>query len=316
MRLNSGQIISLLIAIPSALAAINGKCSSGNGVCVSTTSCSNSGGTYVSGKCPNDPANIKCCNKNCSYNGKSGQCKFKSQCKGTTYSGLCPGGNDFLCCIDTPTPNPNPSTTTENSSYGSMSPKFNGTKLNRSEFVTKVQSYCKSNSGSLAAAMCNNPGFVYDTSKSSDVNALLVVVRAIVEGNSPGASKNNYWGIGCVNGGGVAACYNYSSLAEGIKGFAKTVSNYANLTAMMSKYAYIGKNWYNPGSWSDGGCIYFPYIKSYMSAARANIVTNICAKTTTCTTSGGDCTPTTQEDQNAYATWQLEKSGSNFQESF
>jgi len=48
--------------------------------------------------------------------------------------------------------------------------------------------------------MCNNPGLVYDTAKNNDVNALLVVVRAIIEGNSPGASRNNYWGIGCVNG--------------------------------------------------------------------------------------------------------------------
>jgi len=146
MRLNSGRIISLLIAIPSALAAVNGKCSSGNGVCVSTTSCSKSGGTYVSGKCPNDPSNIKCCNKKCSYNGKSGQCTFKSQCKGSSYSNLCPGGKDFICCINIPaktTRSTKKSTitkkvstkknsTTKKNSYGSISPKFSGTKLSRS----------------------------------------------------------------------------------------------------------------------------------------------------------------------------------------
>ncbi|KAL6598297.1 hypothetical protein U3516DRAFT_913660 [Neocallimastix sp. 'constans'] len=309
MRLNFGRIISLLIAIPSALAAVNGKCSSGNGVCVSTTSCSKSGGTYVSNKCPNDPSNIKCCNKKCSYNGKSGQCTFKSQCKGSSYSNLCPGGKDFICCID--------DSTSIMSSYGSMSTKFNGTKLSRSQFVTKVKSYCKSYSKSLATAMCNNPGLVYDTAKNNDVNALLVVVRAIIEGNSPGASRNNYWGIGCVNGGGVSACYKYSSLAEGIKGFAKTVNKYSNLAAMTSKYAYIGKYWFNPGSWSNGGCVYFPYIKSYMSASRAKSVTSICAKKTTCTPSGGDCTKTTQKDQDAYANWQVEeKMGPTFKKVF
>jgi len=165
--------------------------------------------------------------------------------------------------------------------------------------------------------MCNNPGLVYDTAKNNDVNALLVVVRAIIEGNSPGASRNNYWGIGCVNGGGVSACYKYSSLAEGIKGFAKTVNKYSTLTSMMSKYAYIGKYWYNPGSWSKGGCIYFPDIKSYMSASRAKSITSICAKKTTCTTSGHNCTKTTQEDQNDYANWQVEKNmGPTFKKVF
>lgn len=112
---NKSKMIVLLIAIHAALAYVNGPCSSGTGVCVSSTSCSNSGGTYVSGKCPYDSNDIKCCNKNCNVNGKSGQCLFKSQCSGSTYSGLCPGGNDFVCCIGgnnpepTPTPTPTPS---------------------------------------------------------------------------------------------------------------------------------------------------------------------------------------------------------------
>ena len=76
---------------------------------------------------------------------------------------------------------------------------------------------------------------------------------------------------------------------------------------MASKYAYIGKYWYRPGSWSDGGCKYFPYIKQYISAQRRNTVTFICNKSTTCTTSGGDCTPMNNEDQKAYATWQVEQ---------
>ena len=76
---------------------------------------------------------------------------------------------------------------------------------------------------------------------------------------------------------------------------------------MASKYAYIGNYWYNPGSWSDGGCIYFPYIKKYMSSQRSNTVTDICNKSSTCSPKGGDCTPTTDEDQKAYATWQVEK---------
>ena len=190
---------------------------------------------------------------------------------------------------------------------GEISTKFDGTLLSKSSFINKVSNYCQNHPGAIATALCDNAGIVYDTSKSSNVNALLVIVRAIVEGNSPGSSKNNYWGIGCVNDGGTAACYSYNSLAEGIQGFAKTVSKYNNLAEMASKYAYIGKYWYNPGSWSIGGCMYFPYIKKYMSTQRRNTVTSICNKSTTCKLSGGDCTLTNDEDQKAYATWQVEQ---------
>ena len=44
-----------------------------------------------------------------------------------------------------------------------------------------------------------------------------------------------------------------------------------------------------------------------MSPQRSNTVSYVCNKSSTCTTSGGDCTPTTDEDQKAYATWQVEK---------
>ncbi len=207
-----------------------------------------------------------------------------------------------------PTPKPTPTPTHNPSNAGEISTKFEGTKLSRETFINKVSSYCKSHPRAIAPALCNNAGTVYDTSKSSNVNALIVIARAIVEGNSPGSSKNNYWGIGCTNGGGIAACYSYSSLVEGVKGFAKTVSRYNNLAEMQSKYAYIGKYWYRPGSWALGGCKYFPYIKKYMSSQRSSTVATICSKTTTCTAKGGaNCTPTNNEDQKAYATYQVEQ---------
>ena len=155
--------------------------------------------------------------------------------------------------------------------------------------------------------MCNDLGFVYDVSKSANVNPELVISRAMVEGNSPGISKHNYWGMGCTNTGGYEACITYNSLEAGIKGFGDNVSKYNNLSEMMSKYAYIGKYWYNPGSWSAGGCIYFSYIKKYMSTGRQSTVASVCSKSTTCTKSGGDCTPTTSEDQNAYSKWQVQE---------
>ena len=46
------------------------KCSSGNGICITTDECTERGGRYVSGKCPNDPDNVKCSNKKWTYNGR------------------------------------------------------------------------------------------------------------------------------------------------------------------------------------------------------------------------------------------------------
>jgi len=102
MRLNF--VLLALAALPSVFGAVNGRCSSGNGVCVTTQSCTNAGGTYKSGLCPNDPNNVKCCNKpKCvTSDGQVGSCMFTSSCTGKTYSGLCPGGSNFKCCVNGP----------------------------------------------------------------------------------------------------------------------------------------------------------------------------------------------------------------------
>ena len=75
---------------------------------------------------------------------------------------------------------------------------------------------------------------------------------------------------------------------------------------MMSEYAYIGDYWYNPGSWSLGGCKYFPYIKKYMSDSRINTVATYCDSSESCTRDGGDCHKTNDEDQKAYAQYNCE----------
>jgi len=100
MRFNS-IVLSLLAAVPSALAALNGRCSYGvKGICINTTTCSNYSGSPSTGNCPSDPNNVKCCsNIPCKYNGIVGSCMFTSDCTGQTVSGLCPGGTNFKCCI-------------------------------------------------------------------------------------------------------------------------------------------------------------------------------------------------------------------------
>ena len=100
MHFNSKLILTLLAIISTTFAATNGQCSGRSGICISSSACSQYGGTSYSGKCPNDPNDIKCCdNIPCTADGKSGKCVFTSECDGETYSGKCPGGNDFKCCV-------------------------------------------------------------------------------------------------------------------------------------------------------------------------------------------------------------------------
>lgn len=60
------------------------------------------GGTYSSGNCPNDPANIKCCTKPKCGTGSTSSCRWTlgvSSCSGSTLTGQCPGPSGFKCCV-------------------------------------------------------------------------------------------------------------------------------------------------------------------------------------------------------------------------
>ncbi|KAL6624040.1 hypothetical protein U3516DRAFT_824088, partial [Neocallimastix sp. 'constans'] len=93
-------LLLVFLEIPWIEGYVNGPCTNSSGVCVDSQKCTAAGGTFKSGFCPNDPNNVKCCNKSCTVKGKTGSCTFKSKCTGTTYTGFCPGANDFLCCIE------------------------------------------------------------------------------------------------------------------------------------------------------------------------------------------------------------------------
>ncbi len=211
------------------------------------------------------------------------------------------GGNDILHAIDPlgehDRENPRPKV-----AEGDFS--VHETTLTREEFASKLRAYCINNSCSSAFmnVFVANAELVYDVSVANNVNPELVVIRGAKEGMSPGGNTHNYWGIGCANGKGVAACHTYGSLTDGIKGFAKVVAPYETVSQMMSKYAYIGAVWYNPGSWSLGGCKYYPYINKYMSSHRSRTVNQICNSGPTCESKGqSTCSPTNDEDQSAYA---------------
>ena len=105
---------------------VNGACTGLNGapgVCIPTSSCSDSGGKYISNACPGTPDDIKCCTKaSC---GDGGNCRWTSQCSGTTVPNLCPGPSSFECC--------------EPSSGGSHSTI--GGKISRSEIISRGESW-------------------------------------------------------------------------------------------------------------------------------------------------------------------------------
>lgn len=69
-----------------------------SGVCVTTANCASAGGSTIDGACPNDPANVKCCTKPSCNNGASGNCRWVSDCAGSTVAGQCPGPSAMQCC--------------------------------------------------------------------------------------------------------------------------------------------------------------------------------------------------------------------------
>lgn len=95
MRFQAAIITSVLAS--ACLAAENEPCygDGAQGVCVTTSDCSASGGVTIDGACPSDPSDVKCCSKpTCSV----GNCRWESDCSGSTVSGECPGPSDFMCC--------------------------------------------------------------------------------------------------------------------------------------------------------------------------------------------------------------------------
>ena len=231
------------------------------------------------------------------------------------------GGSSVNNSIDPLTrTNPNSISTTSNSSNGGSnvaggfdfsSGNFSAhtTTLTREEFISKINA-SSSNSSTYNNIFKQNAGVIYDASIKNNVNPEFVVVRALVEGMSPGGSTYNYWGISCYNSGTVKDCKSYSSLEDGIAGLAnlKIVKENSQVAGIMSSgYAFLGTYWYNPGSWSAGGCPYFPYIKQYMDEASISEATTACSGPVCNKDGSGSCTTTSQNARSAYVTWQVNK---------
>ena len=95
-------ILIILSLISTSFSYINGPCNDRNGICIEENKCRSIGWKGFSGKCSNNlNNNIKCCDDiPCASEGRQGICVFSDKCKGETINGLCPGGNDFKCCLE------------------------------------------------------------------------------------------------------------------------------------------------------------------------------------------------------------------------
>ena len=186
---------------------------------------------------------------------------------------------------------------------------ISSTSLSKSEYKQKIEEFSVNNPNFDIFAQ--NANEIYELAVSKQVNPELVVIRAYVEGSGKTTGSYNYWGLGCTNESEGAGCYSWDTFEEGYTYFIDVVSKYDSLTSMMGKYAYIGQYWYtldtnNPSG--DGGCYYAEYI--YSDGNMPDRVKNACSATAPSCVINGDttnCTATTDEDQEAYATWQIEK---------
>lgn len=213
-----------------------------------------------------------------------------------------------------------------------------GTILSRSEFIAKMKNYCdRSKNESFCNNFSDKAGEIYDVSKDNNINPELVVVKAGAETSwslsSECAYTNNYWGIGLndkkpCNSGGI-----FSSLAEGIAAYAKTIKGYdsggnqeslvTNIyntrsdegcdfaghgkpgtiegmqSAIDTQYTGLGEYRYDPGNADIGGCYYLDqiYSKGYCSVKPS------CTDYSNCSIA----TKTTVCEQNDYTAWRLKK---------
>lgn len=206
------------------------------------------------------------------------------------------------------------------------------TSLTRSEFVAKMQNYYdRTSNAGFGKNFLPIAGEIYDVALQNNVNPELVVVTAGTEQNwtlsSACSYTNNYWGIGIANGEGCNAGAKYTSILEGVAGYANLLSTYTEygskgqaimqrynerssagcdssghglpgtVIGMQSIYSWVGNYRYNPGSWGQGGCKYLDIIYGQ----------GYCSRVSTCTdyNSCPESSKTTVCEQNDYTAWQV-----------
>lgn len=148
---------------------------------------------------------------------------------------------------------------------------LNTSSLSRDEFIACMQAfYDKTHNSNFYNNFLQHAGEIYDISVKNNINPELVVVTARQEGNfAEAGGRYNYWGINVSND--VQVGTSYSSLADGIAGYARTIHRYetgdyaalimqryherkaagcnplgyglpGTLSGMQSIYSYLGKH--------------------------------------------------------------------------
>ncbi|KAF2832356.1 hypothetical protein CC86DRAFT_281256 [Ophiobolus disseminans] len=100
MQLTSSLILVALFSLQGINAALNEPCYGANGVagvCVKTSTCASEGGTTTDNACPSDPSDVKCCSKP-KCGASPGNCRWTSDCAGSSVANQCPGPGAFKCC--------------------------------------------------------------------------------------------------------------------------------------------------------------------------------------------------------------------------
>lgn len=102
------------------------------------------------------------------------------------------------------------------------------TNLTKEEFVAKMNDYCnRSNNASFCSNFAAKAKEIYDAAISNGVNPELAVVTAGTEQAFKNCgTTNNFWGIGITNGKGCSAGPRYSSVADGVRGYAGVLARY------------------------------------------------------------------------------------------
>lgn len=95
------SLVTVVAVVGFVGATVNEPCygpSGAEGVCLTTSACSSGGGSAINGACPWDAADVKCCSKTTCGSGSPQNCRWTSDCTGTTVANQCPGPAGFKCC--------------------------------------------------------------------------------------------------------------------------------------------------------------------------------------------------------------------------
>lgn len=221
-----------------------------------------------------------------------------------------------------------------NGVVGDGSISLTSSQFDKATFKKALQAYYDSTkNSSFKTNFLDKADTLYDASVKSGVNPELVVVTALCEGGfTEVGGSYNYWGIGVYNGSSTGA--SYSSLEDGIAGYANTLAEYnyggdyeaeiisryeerkaagcdpdgygmpGTFSGMQSVYSDLGKHEY--GSSGDGG--YY-----YMDPARAGVTKiystheEFVSKCYNVDGEHAEGTKCTNYERGQYTAWQVEK---------